>query len=528
MKLNQKDFYWMLPSSLLLGAVLSTLQKGNWFIGWLSFSFLFLLSFLLLIISTRWASDKKTLIWMVAIAFTLRFAGGVATYLLLPIYGYDDADDQAGFIYTDAHRRDDQAWELATSERPIIDAFQEKYAYDQYGGLLAFSAFIYRYLSPDFHRIILLILISAFMGTLAIPFLWKSINLYFDEKTASASTFILALFPENILLAGSPMREPYLLAFSGFALWGFISGVHQLADAKSSSKLLDSKAIIWIGLGIAGMLLVSPSIALVTLLILAGWYYFESGRGQISWWMIFATLIIFLLGLFVLSSALTRGNLSGDSPLAVINNFMRESLKWNVFKIEEGSGWVQKLFEEMPAWLQLPFVMVYGVLQPVLPAILIAPTTIIWKIIGILRAVGWYVLLPVLMMAWGAGTSIKQDAKRKVILWLSFIIWAWILFTALRGGGDQWDNPRYRTILFLWQAILTGYVWVWWRETKNAWLSRLYCMELVSVLVFTNWYAERYWHIGFEFSFAQMLILILTLYFFIIGWGLWRDTKHRV
>lgn len=518
MTLNKKDFYWMIPSALIFGAMLSKFQTGNFLIGLLSFSFLFLLSFSLLTSLTKWAGNQKTLIWIVALAFIIRFASGITIYLTLPILGYDDADDQAGFVYTDARRRDEQAWQLATSEQPILNAFQQKYAYDQYGGLLAFSAFIYRHLSPDFHRVLLLILISAFMGTLAIPFLWKSINLYFDEKTASASTFILALFPENILLATSPMREPYLIAFSGFALWGFISW----QNAK------DKKQLIWLGLGIIGMLLVSPSIALVTLIILAGWYYFESERGQISWWMILVTFIIFLSGLFILSSALSRGSLSGDTPLAVINNFIRESLKWNVFKIEEGSGWVQKLFDEMPAWLQLPFVMVYGVLQPVLPAILIAPTTIIWKIIGILRSVGWYALLPVLIMAWGAGATIREEKKRKVILWLSLLVWVWILFTALRGGGDQWDNPRYRTILFLWQAILAGYVWVWWRETKHAWLGRVFAMELVFVLVFANWYAERYWYIGFEFSFPQMVMLILVLWVVILGWGFWRDAKHRV
>lgn len=528
MLLNKKDFYWMLPSTLLCATLLSKLQSGNFFIGFLSFSFLLLLSFFLLTISIRWAGAQKMLTWIMTLAFAIRLISGITIYLTLPILGYDDEDDQAGFVYTDAHRRDDQAWQLATSEQPIINAFNEKFAYDQYGGLLAFSALLYRYLSPDFHRVLLMILMSALMGTLAIPFLWKSLHLIFDEKTASAATFILALFPENILLATSPMREPFLLAFSGFALWGFC-GVKEFILSRSNNKLLDSKhSILWLLVGIVGMLLVSPSIALVTLIILAGWYYLEHGRAQISWWMILTIFIVFLFGLFILSSALTRGHLTGDSPLAVINNFIRESLKWNVFKIEEGSGWVQKLFDEMPSWLQLPFVMVYGILQPVLPAILVAPTTVIWKIIGILRAVGWYALLPVLMMAWGAGASIKQESKRKVILWLSFIVWAWILFTALRGGGDQWDNPRYRSILFLWQAIVAGYVWVWWRETKHVWLGRVYLMELVFVLVFTNWYAERYWYIGFEFSFAQMVILILVSWALILGWGFWRDAKHRV
>ena len=115
---NQRDFIWILPLSLGLGAVLSALQAGNWLIGWLGFSFLFLLTFSLLTLSTRWAGGRcprreKTLAWMVALAFALRFVGGVATYLVLPVNGFDDEDDKAGFVYTDAHRRDAQAWELA-------------------------------------------------------------------------------------------------------------------------------------------------------------------------------------------------------------------------------------------------------------------------------------------------------------------------------------------------------------------------------------------------------------------------------
>ncbi len=514
--ISQKDVYWILPLSALLGAFLSSIQNG----GWLSFSFLFLFSFALLTITTRWASAHKTLAIVVSLAFILRFGGGVATYLALPIYGYpEDEEQSAGFVYTDAYRRDAQAWELSQSSQPILNAFNEQFAYDQYGGLLAFSAFVYRYLSPDAHRELLLVLISALMGTLGIPFLWKALQLQFDEKTASLSSWIFALYPESVLLGGSAMREPYLLAFSAFALWGF-------ADWQ---KRKNTTSLLWLAIGMMGMLLVSPSIALVTLVILAGWYYFDSGRGQISWWMILIAAVIFFIGVFILSSALTRGNLTGNSPFDVINNFVRESLKWNVFKIEEGSGWVQKLFDEMPQWMQMPFVMIYGFLQPVLPAILIYPTTIVWKIIGILRAVGWYALIPLMILSPLAGATFPEVKRRKVILWLSFIVIAWILFTALRGGGDQWDNPRYRNILFLWQAILAGQVWVWQRQTKNAWLPRVALMELVLVLVFGNWYLERYVYIGIELPFQQMVAMIVGAWAVIFAWGIWRDRRqHRV
>jgi uncharacterized membrane protein HdeD (DUF308 family) len=67
------------------------------------------------------------------------------------------------------------------------------------------------------------------------------------------------------------MREPYLLAFSAFTLWGFV-------DWQNNKN---TKSLSWLVIGIGGMLLISPSIALVTLVILVGWYYFDSGRGHI-------------------------------------------------------------------------------------------------------------------------------------------------------------------------------------------------------------------------------------------------------
>ncbi|MCB0120366.1 MAG: hypothetical protein KDD72_15135, partial [Anaerolineales bacterium] len=214
---TKRDLMWSLPLSLAAGAGLSSTQPGNWFIGWLGFSFLFLLSLFLLATSIRWAGGGKMLAWMVALALALRFIGGVTTYLTLPILGYvDDEEQSAGFTYTDAYRRDAQAWELADSDRPILDAFNSRFAYDQYGGLLAFSAFTYRYLSPDAHRVLMLVLISALMGALGTSFLWKAVNLQWGGSVAMASGWIFALYPESILLGGSAMREPYLLAFSAF------------------------------------------------------------------------------------------------------------------------------------------------------------------------------------------------------------------------------------------------------------------------------------------------------------------------
>ena len=530
MNLAKTEVFWLLPLALALGAILSSLQPGNWLLGFIAFSFIILLLSMLLIASYRWSTSMRTLGFIISLAFALRLIVGITLYLALPVYGHNDVDDKAGFVFTDAHRRDDQAWKLATSERPILVAFTDKFAYDQYGGLLAFSSFVYRYLSPDAHRPLMLVLISSFAAALGIPFLWRAVSQVFGAKVAWASAWIFALYPESILLGASAMREPYLLTFSAMAFYGFVSGVQELAPVSDSgvTALSDSKVVprIMLGMGLLGMLLVSPAIALATLIIFAGWMFFTSERGNISWTVILIFTAIFVVGLFFLSASLNRsGEFEATSPFHVINDWLKSAVKWDAYQLERESGWVQKIFDEGPTWIRLPFVAIYGLLQPVLPATVIHPTKLIWTIIGFLRGLGWYAMIPLLILSFGAAAGSGSSKMRNLILWLALFSWTWILLAALRGGGDLWDNPRYRTIMFLWQSIIAGYVWVWWRETGNAWFKRILAMEGVFLLVFTQWYASRYYYLGGQLPFAVMVALILGLWGLVVVVGWWQDRK---
>ena len=515
-----KDLFYTLPVSLGLGAVFASIQDGNWTIGFLSFSFVFLLSIFVLGIAYNWSNSRKTLGYIIALAFFLRLAVGVTLHLALPIYGHDDVDDRAGYVYTDAHKRDDQAWALATSDRLILDAFSEKYATDQYGGLLAFNALIYRYLSPDAQRPLMLILFSAFFAALGVPFFWKAVNQVFGERVAWASTWIFALYPESILLGASAMREPYLLTFSAFALWGFVDLRAPVNAPRSQSGWL------WLALGLLGMLLVSPVVALATIIILGGWAFFTSEGREISWKGILVVAAVFIAGLFLLSSSLNRsGEFDSTSPLHVINDWMKIAVRMNVYEIESGSGWVQKIFDEGPTWIRLPFIAIYGIFQPVLPATVIHPTKLIWTLIGFLRGLGWYTILPLLILSFVAATGQGSGKTRNLILWLFLLVVLWVFLAALRGGADLYDNPRYRTILFVWQAVLAGYVWVWWGETRNAWFTRVVLMEVLFLLVFTQWYASRYYHWGGQLPFPVMIALILGLWGMVLAFGWWQDRK---
>ena len=525
-RFSQHDLLYIVPLSLLLGAGMSSIQTGSWWISFASFSFVFLLSFVLLKISHTWSNGGRTLGVIIALAFFLRLAVGIVLHTGLPIYGHDDEDDRAGYVFTDAHIRENQSWKLASSDRPILDAFNKKYSSDQYGGLLAFNAMIYRYLSPDARRPLLLFLFSAFIAALGPPFLWKAVSQVFGEKVAWAAAWIFALYPESILLGAYGMREPYLLTFSAMTLWGFVH-----VSYRTERRWSDW---IWLMLGLLGLMLVSSPAALITMVILAGWFYFANEKHQISWTTLVLVAVLFALGIVFLSSSLNRsGQFDSSSPLRVVNGWMKSAIRLEAYKLEGESGWVQKILgdtygsgEYKPSWYRLPFISGYGMLQPVLPAALIYPTKPIWQAIGILRAAGWYLLFPMLILSFVAAAGQRSGKMRSLLLWLALLTWIWILVAALRGGGDLWDNPRYRTILLVWQSILAGYVWVWWRETRNAWFVRVFACDFVFVLIFTQWYASRYMNFGFQLPFAVMVGLILGLWGMILGVGWWRDKQR--
>lgn len=512
-----KATFVLVFAALGLGFILAFLQPGDRLIGWFAFSFLLLLSFLLFTLLYRWAGGGRALAWMVALAFALRLLTGVGVYFVLPMDGYDDPDDRAGFIFTDAHRRDDQAWELAQSGDPILSAFNKSYHTDQYGGLLAFTSLTYRALSPDAHRPLLLVLLSAIVATLGLPFFWRAARLAFGAQVALVSGWILVLYPESLLLGGAAMREPYLITFGAISTWGFVDW--QFNHSR--------QAFLWYGLGLLGMLLISPVVALVTLVIFGGWWWLAREHGRLSWLSLIVIVLVVFFGLVLLTSALNRQGNFGGGPLGVLGGWLREAVKWDVYQLERGSGWVQKLFDEMPEWLRLPFVVVYGIFQPVLPAAFVEPTTLIWHIIGIARALGWYLFWPLLLYAFIVAWKNEDHRERRLWLWITIVSWLWILLTALRGGGDQWDNPRYRAFLLPWQALASGYALACFRLRSDSWLVRIFLIEGIFLAFFTQWYLSRYFLIGSQIPFGWMVGLIIGSSLLVLLGGEWWDRRQR-
>ncbi|RPH59445.1 MAG: hypothetical protein EHM81_08195 [Chloroflexi bacterium] len=473
---------------------------------------------------------SRRLFFIVSLAFILRLVLGVGAYFFLPQIGHADSEpQQAGYLFFDAYRRDNQAWELAQSGKPLAKAFDQKFSSDQYGGLLWLSAFVYRYLGGTAHQPLEMVFLAALIGALGAIFVYHAARRFTDEKTAWLAALIFAFYPESILFGAAQMREPFLMTFIAMAFYGLVG----VETPKSPDFGVQNPQILnwlWLALALAGMLFISPGFALVTILAAAGWLYFGGEGRRIPWQAVAIGAGIFALALVALT--LSWDSLvaaKGGGILGVIGSWVRETAKWNAYVLKRSSGIVQLLFETLPPALAMPFVAIYGILQPVLPAALIEPSVPFWQTLGVIRALGWYLLLPFVAFApFVAGNMPGGQSKRRW-LWLNLIVWAWILIAALRGGGDQWDNPRYRVILLAWQAILAAQAFFMLKSAAARWFWRILAVEMIVIAVFGHWYLYRYFAIGFNLGIRNTLALAIGLAVLLVaGDWLWQTfKKHR-
>ena len=293
------------------------------------------------------------------------------------------------------------------------------------------------------------------------------------------------------------------------------------------------------------MLFLSPGFVLVTLVASVGWLYFSSpmtatnAERKIPWQVILGALVLFALALLVVTASWTSlVSARGAGLFGVIGNWARGTTRWNAYLLGRSSGIVQLLFQALPSGLAMPFVAIYGVLQPVLPAVLLEPGIPFWQILGIFRALGWYLLLPLVTFApinaWAGFSAPHRERAAQIAehrwFWLSLIVWGWIFIASLRGGGDQWDNPRYRVILMAWIALLSAQAFdvltATPRTTSTRWFWRICGVEIIILLVFGHWYSWRYLGIGFNFGIRNTLLIAIGLSVLtVLGDWLWQRFK---
>lgn len=488
--------------ALALGAVLSALSPGAFLAGWLAAFALAFPGLFCLLSAWSWAGGGKTLAWMVTLALLLRLGVGIGASLALPLVGYDEPTQKAGYLFYDSFRRDQEAWKLAQSGQPLWASFGEQVATDQYGGLMALSAGIYRYLSPDSRRPFLILLAGALVFALGVPFFWQALKKRWNPWLANLATWLLVLYPDGVLFGSSQLREPFLIGLTAVALWGVLTW-------RSSKR--------WAGLALlaslAGLALFSSRAALGITGVLVVWFLLENlaqlqeARRQYLAW-----------GLLAVGGVLVA---------ALSYSWLRSSAEWDLSVTFGSSGMVQYLVARLGERLLVPFLVGYGLAQPVLPAAIADPSLPFWQTLAIVRAAGWYALAPLLLYAFYAVWKAQPAREKRILVWLAGMTLVWMLLASLRAGGDQWDNPRYRTIFLPFMALLAAWAVQFARQQGDAWLGRIFIVEGIFLVFFTDWYLFRYYHIGLDIDFIPMVAIIAGLSLAALAGGWVWDRLHR-
>ena len=392
-------------SGILLGLVLAVFSPGDFLSGaWRSAIFCTILAAVFYLVF--WYLKPPKLILIIAVcAFLVRVGVGIWLTNSLPTIGYDTPVQNAGYVYSDAFERDQIAYMKAFPER-WDDFNPEDYAgMDQYGGMTAISVGIYRLFSSDVQRPLLLIYLAAFFMSTGMLFLWKAISAGWGTRIALIAAIAMAVYPEGVLLGSSQMREPLLIGLASLTFWAtiiFTKGNRQ--------------PLTYIVFGLATLLTcwISLPAGLAILMIEAGYLFViriveeQNAKRKSILKMIFALFIIL---------ALVAGW-----------RWLKDTLYFDAYTTETESGLITWILSLVGKSWRFPFVLLYGLIQPVLPAALVYQSLPVWQGIAILRALGWYLVIPFLL--YGFGAAIK--AARKNRDW--GLVWWVIVFACL---GDH-------------------------------------------------------------------------------------------
>lgn len=143
--------------------------------GWLAYTLL--LSISLLVVYFVWnyfrrEDASQALLVIALVAIGLRILVGVVLYRGLPVWGYDEKAQRAGYVFWDSYKRDTDAWSRSGMDQALTTAFTNPARSDQYGGVLFLSSGIYRYISSDIQRPLLIVVMTAAVSALAVLFAW--------------------------------------------------------------------------------------------------------------------------------------------------------------------------------------------------------------------------------------------------------------------------------------------------------------------------------------------------------------------
>jgi hypothetical protein len=490
--------FGLLGLSLFLAWTASGFYNVEYFPAFLGFSLL-----ASAIIGLGWflVSRKEVLPgWLLALiigAALLRLGMGVIWYTILPHAGYNSPSENKGYVMSDAHKRDRAAWELSQSGQSLLDAYGKYRKADQYGGLLFLSASLYRGIGGSGHTPLGMVEITAAFSALVVLFAWAFVKEAWsqdprNDQIARLAALGLAIYPEAVLLGSSQMREAFLITLVMSAFYGLAVYRRQRTWVGPAWILGSLVLTLFFSPPIAGLTLVC---LLAVGLIWGGFIQSDYKHKRWFWIALALTALVILIGSYFALERLTQRDF--NNPLELLNWWFQRSAEFQAHLTKRSSGWVQRIFRSTPEWSHTPLLLAYGSVQPFLPAALgDLSGVLIWRLISIVRAVGWTLLWPLLLYApiraFSRNKGLKPEPGELLARALSLVVWSVILIAAFRAGADLWDNVRYRATFAGLQIILATWAWVSYRTAPDPWLRRALILVLSVLAWFMPWYIGRY------------------------------------
>jgi len=442
----------------------------------------------------RKEQPPKWLYWLVFGAILLRLVLGVFWFWALPVWGYPNETQQAGYIMYDPYLRDGHAWDLAQSGQSLFEAFRGYSPHDQYGGLLFISAWVYRAAGFSDHIPQLMLVITSTVSGLGVLYVWGFTQRMWGNHAAKWAAVGLALYPEAVLLGSAHMREAFtitlgvVLAFLLVRFW--------------RERKLGDAAVFILLIGLTGAITWAYVLQLVFVLVL------------LSLGMAWDKLSTLKLSRVQLLGAGAAGALSVAGSV-YLWRILEKMGGFQGYLTEAYSGMVQAIFSRTPEFLHTPFLLGYGIVRPLLPAAIISQSdSVFWRVIAIWRALGWSVLLALLVYA--LFQIIRQRVWFRPAGMLFFGNLFVMLVAAYRAGGDLWDNPRYRAGFAAFQLALAAWSLHQQRKQQDPWLRRVVTLVLIQVFWLMIWYLARNtavpWPVGKAMNMVGLGFVVSGLY----------------
>jgi len=211
------------------------------------------------------------------------------------------------------------------------------------------------------------------------------------RRVALIACCVLAFYPEAILQGSSQTREPFVVAFICILFW--------LTLAWRDHRVTYSILFV---LTLGGLAFFNTLAAVAAFAFLAVWFILDlysahlKKRANNWFWLLLAGAALILM---------TGGTL-----------YLLEYAKWDAWVTLLNSGFAQTIIDKRNPKFLVPFMTLYGLFQPLLPATIIAHSAQpLWTAIGIFHAAGWYLLLPFLIYAliivWKEKICSKRDCS---------------------------------------------------------------------------------------------------------------------